>query len=86
VAARGDLWMLTEDGLAELHRAPDDAPGPMTPSQVQAAVDAEWARTLTFPFEPGKTSLVDTLLPDEFDGLVQAGRGRVRAGLERPAA
>lgn len=63
----GDLWMLTADGLAELHRAPDDAPGPMTPSQVQAAVDTEWARTLTFPFEPGVTSLVDTLLPEEFE-------------------
>lgn len=62
----GDLWMLTEDGLAQLHAPPPDAPGPMTPTQVQATVDAEWARVLTEPFKPGKTSLVNALLEDEF--------------------
>jgi hypothetical protein len=40
----GDLWMLTNEGLAELHAIPDDAPGPMVPSAVQAAIDFEWER------------------------------------------
>jgi hypothetical protein len=41
----GDLWMLTEEGLAQLHAVPDDAPPPLAPSAVQAAIDWEWART-----------------------------------------
>ena len=40
----GELWMLTNEGLEELKREPDDAPAPMVPSQVQAAIDSEWAR------------------------------------------
>jgi len=62
----GDLWMLTEEGLAELHREPDDTPPPLPPSQVQAAVDAEWARVLREPFIPGETSLANALLEHEF--------------------
>jgi hypothetical protein len=62
----GDLWMLSNYGLAQMHAVPDDAPPPMTPSQVQAAVDAEWARVHRAEFKPGKTSLSNALLEDEF--------------------
>jgi hypothetical protein len=62
----GDLWMLTVEGLAELHREPDNAPAPMTPTQVQAAVDAEWARVHRGKFVPGETSLANALLESEF--------------------
>lgn len=41
----GDLWLLTQDGLDKLHEPTNDAP-PMTPSQVQATIDAEFARTV----------------------------------------
>jgi hypothetical protein len=61
----GDLWMLTNEGLAELHKPVDEKP-PMTPSEVQAAVDNEWSRVLRKPFVEGKTSLVNALLEDEF--------------------
>jgi hypothetical protein len=61
----GDLWMLTNEGLAELHKPTVDSP-PMPPSQVQAAVDAEWARVLSEPYVEGKTSLANALLEDEF--------------------
>lgn len=63
---QGDLWMLTNEGLARLHAPPPDEPPPMTPSQVQAAVDAEWARVHRDKFVPGKTKLADKLLEDEF--------------------
>lgn len=62
----GDLWMLTKEGLAQLHAMPEDCPPPMTPSQVQAAVDNEWARVLREPFIPGETSLASKLLESEF--------------------
>jgi hypothetical protein len=61
----GDLWMLTEEGLAQLHAPTVDSP-PLPPSQVQAVVDAEWARVLRRPFVEGKTSLANMLLEDEF--------------------
>lgn len=72
---QGDLWMLSNDGLEQLHAPPDDAPQPMTPSQVQAVVDAEWKRTIKgvtaddYPNDPerkGAVSLADKLLEDEF--------------------
>lgn len=62
----GDLWMLTGEGLAKLHAPPPDAPSPMMPSQVQAVIDAEWARVLRAEFIPGKTELANKLLEDEF--------------------
>jgi hypothetical protein len=63
---KGDLWMLSNEGLAMLHAPLPDEPPPMTPSQVQAAVDAEWARVLRTEFKPGKTQMADKLLEDEF--------------------
>jgi len=63
---KGDLWMLSNDGLAQLHAPPPDTPAPMTPTQVQAAVDNEWARVHKDKFVPGKTSLASALLEDEF--------------------
>lgn len=62
----GDLWMLTNEGLAMLHAPPPDAPPPMTPSQVQQAVDTEWARVHRDKFVQGKTKLANKLLEDEF--------------------
>lgn len=62
----GDLWMLTNEGLAALHAPPPDAPPPMTPSQVQGAVDHEWARVLRDEFVPGKTAMAHALLESEF--------------------
>lgn len=64
----GDLWMLSEDGLAELHKPAVDSQ-PMTPSQVQAAVDAEWARVYTdLRVKPGQPMppLANRLLEHEF--------------------
>jgi len=61
----GDLWMLTKEGLAELHAPTVDSP-PLPPSQVQAVVDAEWARVLSEPFDPDTTSLGNALLDHEF--------------------
>lgn len=61
----GDLWMLTKEGLAELHKPVDEKP-PMTPGEVQAAVDVEWARVLRAEFVPGETSLTNALLEHEF--------------------
>jgi hypothetical protein len=80
----GDLWMLTEDGLAELHRAPTTSTRPMTPSQVQAAVDAEWARTHTFEFEPGKTSLVERCCSSTSSTPGSSRSPRTASALERP--
>jgi hypothetical protein len=62
----GDLWMLTKEGLAMLHAPPPDAPGPMTPSQVQTAVDTEWERVLRSEFVSGETSLANQILEHEF--------------------
>jgi hypothetical protein len=62
----GDLWMLSEEGLKAMHAVPDNAPPPMTPQQVQAAIDAEWARVHKAEFVPGETSLANALLEDEF--------------------
>jgi hypothetical protein len=65
----GDLWMFTEAGFEKLHEAGDEPP-PMTPSQVQAAIDAEWARTHhEVPRDAEgrlQVSLVNNLLEDEF--------------------
>jgi hypothetical protein len=61
----GDLWILSEEGLAELHKPTVDSQ-PMTPTQVQAAVDAEWERVHQGEFKPGKTSLANKLLEQEF--------------------
>lgn len=63
---RGDLWMLSNEGLAQLHAPLPDEPPPMTPSQVQGAVDTEWARVHRDKFVQGKTTLADKLLEDEF--------------------
>jgi hypothetical protein len=63
---KGDQWMLSNEGLALLHAPPPDTPPPMTLSQVQAAVDAEWARVLRKEFVAGKTSMANALLEDEF--------------------
>jgi hypothetical protein len=41
----GDLWMITNDGVEELHKPTVDAAS-LPPSQVQAVIDQEWARTL----------------------------------------
>jgi hypothetical protein len=41
----GDLWVITDDGIAEMH-APTVAARTLTPMETQAVVDAEWARTL----------------------------------------
>lgn len=62
----GDQWMLTEEGLKLMHAEPDDAPAPMTPEQVQAVINAEWARVHKAEFVPGETSLANALLEDEF--------------------
>jgi hypothetical protein len=76
--ARGVQWMLSNDGLAQLHAPPPDTPPPMTPAQVQAAVDAEWARVLKGhdatsynakwggEDKPDGPSLASALLEDEF--------------------
>jgi hypothetical protein len=69
---RGDLWMLTNEGLAQLHAPLPDEPPAMTPSQVQAAVDAEWARVHRAEFTPGKTRLANKLLESEFLTWFQA--------------
>jgi hypothetical protein len=61
----GDLWMLSPDGLAELHAPTPDARA-ATPGEVQAFVDAEWSRVLREPFVPGETSLGNKVLEDEF--------------------
>jgi len=61
---RGDLWMLSMDGLEAL-KAPTVESPPMAPMQVQAVVDSEWARVV-HDFKPGETSLAGALLPDEF--------------------
>lgn len=63
---RGDLWMLSNEGLEMLHAPPPNAPAPMTPSQVQGAVDTEWARVHRADFKPGKTTLANKLLEEEF--------------------
>jgi hypothetical protein len=62
----GDLWMLTKEGLAELHKPPPDEKPPATPSEVQTAVDTEWARVHRGEFIPGETSLTNALLEGEF--------------------
>lgn len=67
----GDLWMLSEEGLAELHKPTVDS-APMTPSQVQAAVDMEWARVHHDEFKPGETTLANKLLPEEFKNWYKA--------------
>lgn len=41
----GDLWMFTEEGVAELYAPTVDSPS-QPPDKVQAIVDAEWARTV----------------------------------------
>lgn len=70
--ATGDLWVITQDGIDRLKQPTVESP-PMTPSQMQAAVQAEWARTIK-----GKTTenftlkdseripLANALLEDEF--------------------
>jgi hypothetical protein len=71
---QGDLWMLTKEGLAELHRPTVDSPA-MPPSQVQALVDEHWSRTLqgvtvdsypNDPDHPDAVSLAGVFLEDEF--------------------
>lgn len=54
----GDLWILSKEGLESV-KDDSDAPPPLTPSQVQLAVDKEWARTL----EPNAT-------PDSYAGVL----------------
>lgn len=75
----GDLWMLTSDGVDKLHEPTVDSPTSLPPSQVQAIVDAEWARTLAGvdhdqynakhagADKPDGPSLVNALLHDEFN-------------------
>lgn len=41
----GDLWLLSQKGLEKLQE-PVGTSSPMTPSQVQVAVDTEWARVI----------------------------------------
>lgn len=66
---RGDLWMLTKDGLAELHAPTVDSPA-LPPSRIQAIVDQEWQRTLkgvtseTYAAKHGP--IAHALLEDEF--------------------
>jgi hypothetical protein len=63
---KGDLWMLTTEGLAQLHApVPVNRP-PLTPSEIQAVVDSEFKRVIKEPFVPGETSLAATLLDHEF--------------------
>lgn len=73
----GDLWMLTEEGLAELHKPTVDT-SPMVPAQVQALIDDHWARTLKGHDmksygakwgggdKPDGPSLAQSFLEDEF--------------------
>lgn len=53
----GDQWMLSKRGLDKIKEPTVDSP-PMPPSQVQAVIDAEWARTL-------KDRDADSITPDD---------------------
>ena len=63
---QGDLWALSQEGLAELHKPLPETRGPLTPTEIQAVVDAEWSRTLHEEFVPGVHSVASQLLEHEF--------------------
>lgn len=70
----GDLWMITVDGLDRLKEPTVEAPA-MPPAQVQAMIDAEWARTLrdVDPENiPSGTPLAQALLIHEFEAWAAA--------------
>lgn len=67
---QGDVWMLTNEGLAQL-KAPTPDDRPATVSEIQSFVDAEWARTLKEPYVPGETNLSNMLLLEEFEAWFQ---------------
>jgi hypothetical protein len=68
----GDSWMLSDEGLKALHAEPDHTPPPMTPQQVQATIDAEYARVHKGDIERNEegaitnVNLSNKLLEDEF--------------------
>lgn len=67
---KGDLWVITNDGVERLHEPTVDSP-PLEPHQVQAVVDREWARTLKDLHsdtvqDSGDLQLGNKLLADEF--------------------
>lgn len=43
---KGDLWVITQDGVDRLKEPTVDSP-PLEPHQVQAVADAEWKRVIT---------------------------------------
>ena len=67
----GDLYLLSQDGLDALKAPIDDEPRPMTPSEVQAAIDAEYARIHKGPIKDD-TRLANALLEDEFAAWAKA--------------
>lgn len=77
---QGDLWMLSAAGLEAMHAEPDVVPEPMTPSQIQNAIDTEWARVHKADFVPGETRLSNALLESEFhywlDLVLSDAKGR----------
>jgi hypothetical protein len=67
----GDLWIVSNDGVNKM-REPTVEVAPMTPTQVQQAVDNEWARTLkgvtlkNYNEEKHGQALTTGILEDEF--------------------
>lgn len=70
--AKGDVWMLTYQGLETIQAAPVNAPGPKTPSEVEAMIAGEFAR-ITWDWEPEQgMALSPFLLPFEYQAWVAA--------------
>jgi hypothetical protein len=63
---KGDLWMLTNEGLAELHAPTPVNRDPLTPSEIQQVVNSEWERTHKGEYVPGETRIAHLLLEHEF--------------------
>lgn len=70
----GDLWLLSNEGLAAIKEPGDNEPDPLTVSEIEDLIRREWGRTLKGQvdamFHPGPEgpapSLAGVLLEDEF--------------------
>jgi len=67
----GDLFIISKEGVEALKAPLDDEPAPMTPSQVQAAIDAEYQRVHKGAIKDS-TRLNNALLEDEFADWAKA--------------
>lgn len=67
---QGDVWMLTYQGLETIQAAPVNAPGPLTPSQLEAIIAMEYGRILP-DHKPGM-SVAPFLLVSEYQAWLEA--------------